>query len=327
MHKGPDEREAYSQDRLAELAHGLDDARELLTAGGLCIYATGSYGRLEAWEKSDIDLFFLYEDFASSSYLDFIRIASRLVEKTQEMRFPPFSGDGKYLEGLDVATMERILGSPSDDHTNTFTARMLLLLESQPISDGDRYSELLARIVSFYYCDLPGHEADFVPTFLVNDILRFWRTLTLNYEHDRYRARAQADPERRERARAKSSLKNYKLKHSRLATCFSMVAHLASEQPPVLAERVIELCRMTPHERFGRLQEHGDAVAGLVAELYERYEAFLHCVQRPDEELQAEFSHPEQRRARLEEAAGYGDAIFRLLTHVVPEGRMRQLVI
>ncbi len=327
MEEDESERKSYSLQRLTELAGGLDEVQDLLAAGGLCIYATGSYGRLEAWEASDVDLFFLYEDVAAASYLSFIRVAGRLVEKTEAMRFPPFSGDGKYLEALDVAAMERILGSRGDDHTNTFTARMLLLLESQPVTDGGRYQELLARIVSFYYRDLPGHEDDFVPTFLVNDILRFWRTLTLNYEHDRYQVRVETDPLRREKESSKSSLKNYKLKHSRLATCFSMVAHLASEPAPVPAERVVELCRITPQERFGQLRGRTAEADKLIAELHERYEAFLRCVQRSDEELMPEFSDPASRRARLGEAARYGDAIYQLLTCVVPGERMRQLVI
>lgn len=319
-------RKSYSLQRLAEVADGLDDVRDLLAESGLCIYATGSYGRLEAWEASDIDLFFLYEDIAAYSYLAFIRVAARLIEKTEAMRFPPFSGDGRYLESLDVATMERILGSRGDDHTNTFTARMLLLLESQPVTDEQRYQELLARIVSFYYRDLPGHEDNFVPTFLVNDILRFWRTLTLNYEHDRYQVRVETDPLKRELESSKSGLKNYKLKHSRLATCFSMVAHLASEPAPVRAERVVELCRITPQERFAQLRGR-TAADDLIAELHERYEAFLQCVQRSEDELLAEFSDPASRRARLGEAAEYGDAIYQLLTRVVADERMRQLVI
>jgi predicted nucleotidyltransferase len=327
MEENQSGRKSYSLQRLAEVADGLEDVRDLLAESDLCIYATGSYGRLEAWEASDIDLFFLYEDVAAYRYLAFIRVAARLIETTEAMRFPPFSGDGRYLESLDVATMERILGSRGDDHTNTFTARMLLLLESQPVTDEERYQELLARIVSFYYRDLSGHEDDFVPTFLVNDILRFWRTLTLNYEHDRYQVGVETDPVRQKRESSKSSLKNYKLKHSRLATCFSMVAHLASERAPVRAERVVELCRITPQERFAQLRGRTSAADDLIAELHERYEAFLRCVQRSEEELLPEFSDPASRRARLGEAAGYGDAIYQLLTCVVPGERMRQLVI
>lgn len=44
-----------------------------------------------------------------------------------------------------------VLGSPEDDSTNASTARMLLLLESQPIYDEVLYGSLLERIISFYY--------------------------------------------------------------------------------------------------------------------------------------------------------------------------------
>lgn len=320
-------RETYSKERLADLAHGLSDMAELLAQAKLCVYATGSYGRLEAWEESDIDLFFLYEDTICFSYLTFLRVAGRLVEKTAEMEFPPFSGNGKYLESLDVTQMEQILGSREDDQANTFTARMLLLLESQPVSDAAHYDKLLRRIVGFYYRDIKGHEADFVPIFLMNDILRFWRTLTLNYEHDRFAVRALEDEGERNRARAKSSLKNYKLKVSRLATCFSMVVHLASADPPVTAERVIELCRQTPQRRLELLRGRDVSADGILDELAARYEIFLEQVQRPEETLLEVFGDAAQRRAHLDEAARYGDGIFKLLILLVPPDRLRHVVI
>jgi len=299
----------------------------LLVDAKLCVYATGSYGRLEAWDESDVDLFFLYEETASFSYLNFVRVAACLIEKTEKMGFPPFSGDGKYLDSLDVSHMEKILGSREDDQANTFTARMLLLLESQPVSDHKQYEKLLERIVSFYYRDIAGHEDSFVPVFLLNDILRFWRTLTLNYEHDRFAVRAVSDADERRSARAKSSLKNYKLKLSRLATCFSMVLHLASEQPPVTARRVVELCAETPQRRFEMLRGRSAGGDGLIDSLREQYEHFLTCVQRTEQELLEEFADETQRRDRLSEAARYGDDVFELLMLLVPRERLRHVVI
>ena len=204
---------------------------------------------------------------------------------------------------------------------------MLLLLESQPISDGQRYRDLLERIVGFYYRDFPGHEEDFVPVFLMNDILRFWRTLTLSYEHDRFAVRGVEDAEERQRARAKSSLKNYKLKLSRLATCFSMVVHLVSEQPPVTAERVIELCRQTPQRRFEMLRDRKPAADSLLDALQARYATFLAQVQRPDADLLADFADGRKRRAHLDDAARYGDDIFELLVLLAPPNRLRHVVI
>lgn len=324
-------RQDYSLRRLRVLQAVLAPARDLLGDHRLCVYATGSYGRLEAWGGSDIDLFFLYDDADETTRLPwtvFLRLAALLIDETANMGFPPFSGDGKYLEVQYVRQMEEVLGSPRDDSLNTFTGRMLLLLESRPVYRDDVYLALLERIIGFYYRDYEDHAEDFLPTFLINDLLRFWRTLTLNYEHDRRRLSALTalTDEELQRKKAKSALKNYKLKVSRQATCFSMIANLSVERPPVRPETVIELCRMTPSRRFERLRDHEGASA-TIDELMSEYEQFLVAIQRPEDELVARFMAPEGRRQALEQARVYGDTVYRLLTQLVPGERMRSLVV
>jgi hypothetical protein len=132
-----------------------------------------------------------------------------------------------------------------------------------PLHNADLYDDLMERIVGFYYRDFEDHAEDYAPTFLQNDILRFWRTLTLNYEHHRLKLCYLAGDEL-ERKKADSALKNYKLKVSRLATCFSMVANLAAEEVPVRPETVLDLCRLTPAERFSRLRDRSVAVSGRI---------------------------------------------------------------
>jgi Putative nucleotidyltransferase DUF294 len=318
----------YSLRRLGELASGLD-VEPILGNHPLCVYVTGSYGRLEAWEGSDIDPFFLYdssEKTARFPWTRFVRLSAKLIETTETMGFPPFSGDGQYLELQYVSEMEEVLGSRNDDSLNAFTARMLLMLESQPLHDVAVYEGLLRRIISFYYRDFPDHKDDFLPTFLLNDILRFWRTLTLNYEHHRLKLLPLSGDEL-EMKKADSALKNYKLKISRLATCFSMVANLSSIKPPVTQDQVFELCRMTPRERFETLAERTVDAANLVAGLGKVYEEFLNRVQRPEEELEEEFRDPGARREALAHASSYGDMIFDLLMTVTDDHRARYLVI
>jgi len=319
----------YSLARLSELRKKLDPIKPLLKQHPLCVYATGSYGRLEAWSGSDADLFFLYDDADESQRVPlttFIRLSALLIESTETMDFPPFSGDGRYLEVQYVGEMERVLGSPSDDSLNAFTARMLLLLESQPVYDEVVYARLLERIVGFYYRDYGSHDKDFLPVFLVNDILRFWRTLTLNYEHHRLKL-LPLTGEELERKKADSALKNYKLKVSRLATCFSMVANLSAEPVPVTVETVLELCRLTPSGRFDRLTGHSEAAEGVIAELKVIYDAFLQSVQRKERDLLADFSDSSYRDEALQNAARYGDLIYELLQQVTTPDRMRFLVI
>lgn len=320
-------RREYSRERLADLGTRLDPVRPLLADKPICVYATGSYGRLEGWGGSDVDLFFLYDDATDRfPWITFTRLAACLVDATEAMGFPAFSGDGRYLEVLYVREMEDVLGSPDDDSTNAFTARMLLLLESQPVYDTELYASLLERIVGFYYRDFGDHADNFVPGFLINDILRFWRTLTLNYEHHRRKLQDLVGEDLRAK-KASSALKNYKLKVSRMATCYSMIANLSSEPRPVTAETVLELCRMTPAERLARVGDRGDGAPGIVARLEQTYEEFLQDVQRPDSILLEEFSDVGVRSEKLARAAGYGELIYELLVAVVPERSMRYLVV
>lgn len=317
-------RREYSARRLRELGKQLEPLNPVLHNHPLCVYATGSYGRLEAWSGSDIDLFFLYDGADDSErfpWTTFLRLSARLIDATEAMGFPAFSGDGRYLEVQYVHEMERVLGSPRDDSLNAITARMLLLLESQPLYDDGIYGRLLKRIVGFYYRDFGDHAQDFLPVFLINDILRFWRTLTLNYEHHRLKLLDLAGDEL-ERKKADSALKNYKVKVSRLATCLSMVANLGAEPAPVLA-----LCRLTPAERFERLRDRSAGAAALVEDLAERYEQFLVLGPTRRGRAGGYFSDEALRKKALRSADRYGDVIYALLDDVTPHERRRFLVI
>ena len=225
-----------------------------------------------------------------------------------------------------VGLMEEVLGSPRDDSLNAFTARMLLLLESRPLLNDAVYEELLARIIGFYFRDYEDHRDDFRPNFLLNDILRFWRTLTLNYEHHRLKLIPLTGAEL-EAKKADSALKNYKLKVSRLSTCFSMVAHLSSAEGPVTPAAVSELCHQTPAERFDALRGRSTTADALLDELATRYEAFLALTQQDRAVLDGHFGDDALRKAALADAAGYGNAIYDLLQEITPAERMRYLLI
>jgi UTP:GlnB (protein PII) uridylyltransferase len=62
-------RQAYSDMRLKELRRRISPISSLSNTDGLTIYAAGSYGRLEASEGSDLDLFFLFNGDSSSTPL------------------------------------------------------------------------------------------------------------------------------------------------------------------------------------------------------------------------------------------------------------------
>ena len=133
---GLSDRRCQTKARLKELRNDLREA-EALAAGKGCVYAIGSFGRGEASVHSDLDLFILGKsDAAGESLLkrlDEICIKADLIEITRKLGIPEFSGDGHYLVHYSVREFTKTLGTPHDDVTNTFTARLLLLLESCPL--------------------------------------------------------------------------------------------------------------------------------------------------------------------------------------------------
>jgi hypothetical protein len=107
-----------------------------------------------------------------------------------------------------------------------------------------------------------------------------------------------------------------------------MIAHLAGEEPPVSAERVLEICALTPRQRFEALLGVGGAESDeCIAALLQRNDGFLEQVQRPREELLADFGQEEPRRQRLAEAGDFGERIFELLSRLVRAERFRHLLV
>lgn len=263
----------------------------------LCVYAAGSLGRLETGSNSDFDVFLVahnptQERDASSpsiSRLEEIEVFGALIQINASLGFPRFSGDGRFLKTYELDDMIRATGSPRDDSDNLFTARMLLVLESQPLTNDSLYDLSVERVVDHYFRDGAGRK-DFRPLFFLNDVLRYWRTLCLNYEYYR-----------NELGRPWWK-KNLNLKFSRKLTIFSTVLSLMSG---VIQEKqqLISLCEMTPIQRLANALDAIDDVALLddFEQLLDDYELFL----------QAKAENRVQDRTNIRQVNKYTDAADR----------------
>ncbi len=295
--------------------------KEVATAAKLAdkkasVYLTGSFGREEASKYSDLDLFIVgrekWDDERKQmvrelTRLDEICLKADLIEATQRLKFPQFSGDGEYLDYHSMAELTDAVGRQEDDIKNTFTARLLLLLESKPLLDVEVYREAIESVVIKYWRDYEKHKNEFIPAFLANDILRLWRTFCVNYE-----ARTQTEPERR---RAKRKLKNYKLKHSRLLTCYSALLYLLAvyrAQKSVHPSDVMEMTGLTPTERLERLCLRQDLaeVHDAIGKLLEHYENFLEATNFTEDDLIERFLDPEKRKKFFPMENNLGDLML-----------------
>jgi len=310
-----DSRANYSQNRLAELRNRLAKLVELKEFPELTIFAAGSYGRLEASEHSDLDLFFFVggdgENLKDPRTKE-LRMFGKVIEIADAMSFPKFSNDCEYLKILNTDSILLNLGGRSDDHENYFTARMLLLLEGRCLFGEKTFERITSRIVSSYFKDYPDHPQSFQPIFLINDICRYWKTLLLNYEHKR---KVGEGPEE-ELRKTKQKVRNFKLKYSRMTTCFASIVALGSFTAPVSERQVIEITRLTPRERLLSVVRRLPSSEPIVHCVLEGYAWFLGMTGLSTDELEGHFSDKAKRTEMFAKANEYGDSMFRLLQHV-----------
>lgn len=335
-----DHRRKFTTGKIQQLQEKLSQAKEICGEKA-CVYSTGSYGRQEAGTDSDLDLFIVglpvstkdnrHDSFSSRqdcrelTRLDEICLKAELISATKHLSLPEFDGDGEYLRHYTGEELVKHLGKPDDDMRNTFTARLLLLLESKPLLGANVYKSVIESVVVAYWRDYEDHKDDFAPTYFVNDVLRLWRTFCINYE-----ARTETEPDEK---KIKRRIKNYKLKHSRMLTCFSVLLSLLAEyrqKKTVNPKDLVDLVYKTPTERLesiidcAELAESHDQVRTLL----DAYDAFLKESSVDSEKLIELFSDDGKHKEYMVKAREFGDKMYESLNAVGGNSRLlRQLTV
>ena len=308
------ERNRRSKARLGDVREALNES-DLVRDKPLAIFCAGSLARMESGTKSDLDLFVTAKAGRHGEvrkHLFQIALFSELMAINGQLGFPPFSNDGEYLKVYFMEDLTSRTGSPRDDSENLFTTRMLLMLESQPIVHEDIYREHLRTILELYYRDRNA-VSPFRPLFLLNDLLRYWRTMCLNYE------------ERRHDADRPFRKKNVNLKFSRMLTVFATVLPLIA-RPADSVLKLENLCTKTPLERLATgLDLLGDEdLADRWLGILDVYEEFLSWKEKNDvEDFLTE--NATAVNARAEELSAF---LYDALTHSnVPDEFRRRLIL
>jgi hypothetical protein len=178
------------------------------------------------------------------------------------------------------------IGGGADTNENT-TQRVLLLLESKAIGNDEAYKRVTSNVLNRYLDDdisflTSGGNEYKVPRFLLNDIVRYWRTMCVDYAS-----------KHRERQGQGWALRNAKLRLSRklifvsgLLACFSCRLQrirgegLLFDQPETLRPLLSHLMgyvSRTPLEILaGGLKEYGKPTTAV--SVIDAYEAFLALV-------------------------------------------------
>ncbi|SMN12253.1 hypothetical protein SPBRAN_469 [uncultured Candidatus Thioglobus sp.] len=310
----------FSESKIVELRSRIEKIPEL-KSNDLCVFVTGSYGRLEASEHSDIDLFFLDTDKTSS--IDTVLINSEIIKICRGLSLPEFSKDGLYLETHCLKDIKENLGSPDDDYRNFFTARMLLLLESKPLYNEVLFEKCVDEIIDSYYVDFHKHTDNFQPIFLANDIIRFWKTLCLNYEHKRISKDA------KDVTKNVAYSQNLKLKFSRKLICFSFILKLISCKNPLSQKQVKNIVLMTPIERLESIRkgQNNEIISSAIDDIISGYQWFIDKTQVESEQMLLWIADEETRDDAFKKSNEFGQKLYNILNKVDKNNLVSKLLI
>jgi predicted nucleotidyltransferase len=189
------------------------------TSDDTSLVVFGSLARGEWTSGSDLDWTYLIDGQANSDHL---RISQKIEKTLEKAGYPTPGPTGTFGNMAFSHEIIHQIGGQFDTNRNT-TQRVLLLLESHAIgSRTEAHERVLRGVISRYLEEdthLLAHDSKRyrVPRFLLNDIVRFWRTMAVDFAS-----------KQRDRAGKGWGLRNAKLRMSRklifasgLLVCFS----------------------------------------------------------------------------------------------------------
>lgn len=140
------------------------------------IGVNGSNARREATQGSDVDLFFLATGGTVSSVREKQAEFRELLKTDLNLKLPAIGG--VFGKPLPVEKIFEI-GGRTDDN-DTLTRRMLLLLEGEWVFNESAFFETRRALLDEYLHHRP--QEDKICMFLLNDIIRYWRTICIDLE-------------------------------------------------------------------------------------------------------------------------------------------------
>lgn len=160
----------YSSRALVEMRRRLEE----LPLGDRAVLVCGSYARREASENSDVDFFMVSEGADADSLLtESVRTAIKEVAPNEP------SPDGAFGGSEDRHQMVENIGGENDDNPS-ITRRILFLLEGEWLFNEEGVRSFRRDILERYiHEDMADHQ---VAMFLLNDIIRYYRTVAVDYE-------------------------------------------------------------------------------------------------------------------------------------------------
>lgn len=161
---------------LREALRGLEDPN-------CSVIVTGSLGRGEADEGSDADWLLLVDGPSDPQHARLAREIGLKIRSVVSKEVGPTGTFGEIVASHDL--VHYIAGS--HDTNKNLTRRMLLLAESCALTNGVVRERVIRNVLARYLYDRPVSNKrepgryDPTPYFLLNDVVRYWRTVASDF--------------------------------------------------------------------------------------------------------------------------------------------------
>lgn len=254
----------FSNQVLENLRQQLDDAlKDSQYKDSITLVTTGSYGRREASEESDLDWFIIFDKDLDPN--EAIQDELQRVGDIVSAQIKKEEGDTKTF-GQDAVVrfsdMQQNIGGQLDTN-ESLTRRMLFLLEGTWLYGESRFKKYRRTLLEKYI--KPDSSDEQLPRFFLNDLIRFYRTMTTDFE---YKTAESGKP---------WGLRNIKLRFSRKLLYFGGIIvvaemnQLARDQKISKAEDLFDVDALTRIDKLGQNYQQTQA-------LFNHYEDFLNKI-------------------------------------------------
>ena len=228
----------------------------------------GSLARGEWTSGSDLDWTLLVDGQVSPGHYDAVLAAQQALASKQPGTTGTFGG---LAFSHDLV---HLIGGQDDTNRN-LTLRMLLLLESVALGNGEAHERVVKALLERYLVHPSLFSPAVTPRFLLNDLVRYWRTLGVDFA-DKFH----------DQAGKKAVLRNVKLRFSRklifaagLYVCLDWYQKTEGGQPEGGSAQIIShfrrLVDASPLEVIAGACVELGAPGDIVGRIFDSYNLFL----------------------------------------------------
>jgi len=271
-----------------EILASLRAALEGLDDPDCAVVVTGSLGRGEANDGSDADWILLVDGPSDPSHA---RLAREIAPRIRSVVAKDVGPTGTFGEIVASHDLVHYIAGSRDTNKN-LTRRMLLLAESRALTNPMIRERVIRNVLARYVLhDRPVSNKqgryDPIPHFLLNDVVRYWRTVASDYASKMW-----------ERTQQGWGIRNIKLRFSRkllfvwgLLASFSgslfdegLLAQATREEEflLLLLDLIREQTEVAPLELLARVASADGVKEDTAREIFDAYDVFLAALADPD---------------------------------------------